>query len=127
MIRARKAYFASLMKQEIAWHDRNRPAEACAKMYIEIGKVQQCLVNSVNSVLTKIGMGVSGLIIALIEGWQMALVMTAFLPVMLFSGYLSSIFLKKIEKFQQKTKSRLDSEVIEVFDNIRTVRMLDGE
>lgn len=96
-------------------------------MYIEIGKVQQCLVNSVNSVLTKIGMGASGLIIALIEGWQMALVMTAFLPVMLFSGYLSSIFLKKIEKFQQKTKSRLDSEVIEVFDNIKTVRMLDGE
>lgn len=57
----------------------------------------------------------------------MALVMTAFLPVMLVSGYISSIYMKKIEKFQQKTKSRMDSDVIEVFDNIRTVRMLDGE
>ena len=35
-------------------------------MYIEIGKVQKCLVNNVNSVLTKAGMGLSGIIIALI-------------------------------------------------------------
>ena len=43
MIRARKAYFESLMEQEVAWHDRNRPAEVCSKMYIEISKVHQGL------------------------------------------------------------------------------------
>ena len=71
--------------------------------------MHQGLVNNVTSVLTKISMGASGIIIALIEGWQMALVMIAFLPVMMVSGYVSSIFLKKIEKFQQKTKARIDS------------------
>lgn len=127
MIRARKAYLSSLMEQEVAWHDRNRPAEACSKMYIEISKVHQGLVNNVTSVLSKISIGIAGILIAMIRGWQMALVMMAFLPVMILSGYLSSYFLKKIDKYQQKTKARFDSEVIEVFDNVRTVRMLDGE
>lgn len=126
MIRARKAYFASLMNQEIAWHDRNRPAEACSKMYIEISKVHQGIINNVTSILTKVSLGVSGIIIALVRGWQMALVMISFLPVMMVAGFISSIYIKKIEKYQQKTKAKYDSDVIEVFDNIRTVRMLDG-
>ena len=96
----------------MAWHDRNRPAEICSKMYIEISKVHQGLVNNVTSVLTKISIGVSGILIAMIRGWQMALVMIAFLPVMMLSGLISSYYLKKIEKYQQKTKARFDSEVI---------------
>jgi ABC-type bacteriocin/lantibiotic exporter with double-glycine peptidase domain len=53
--------------------------------------------------------------------------MIAFLPLMVLAGYVSSLFFKKIEKYQQKNKAKDDSDVIEVFDNIRTVRMLDGE
>lgn len=96
MIKARKAYFSSLMHQEIAWHDRNRPAEVCSKMFIEISKVHQGIINNVTSVLTKLSMGVSGVILALARGWQMALVMMAFLPVMTLAGFVSSYFLKKI-------------------------------
>ena len=54
-------------------------------------------------------MGVAGIVIALIEGWQMALVMIAFLPVMLAAGLISSYYLKQNEKIQQKTKSKIDS------------------
>ena len=53
--------------------------------------------------------------------------MIAFLPLMIVAGIASSKFIKKIERYQQRTKAKGDSEVIEVFDNIRTVRMLDGE
>ena len=96
-------------------------------MYLQIQKVHKALVNNMTSILTKISMGVSGVILALVTGWQMGLVMIAFLPLMIVAGYVSSVFLKKMEKYQQKNKAKDDSEVIEVFDNIRTVRMLDGE
>jgi ATP-binding cassette subfamily B (MDR/TAP) protein 1 len=127
MIKARKLYFSSLIRQEVAWHDRNRPTEVCSKMYIEIAKVHRGLVNNVTSMLTKLSMGISGVVIALANGWQMALVMMAFLPFMTISGFVSGHYLKEIEKYQQKTKAKLDAEVIEVFDSIKTVRMLDGE
>lgn len=95
-------------------------------MYIQISKVHQGIINNVTSILTKISLGLSGIIIALVRGWQMALVMISFLPIMMISGFVSSYYLKKIQKFQQRTKARFDSQVIQVFDNIRTVRMLDG-
>lgn len=69
MIKARKAYLESLLHQEVAWHDRNRPAEICSKMYIQIAKVHKALVNNMTSILTKISMGVSGIVLALITGW----------------------------------------------------------
>lgn len=65
-------------------------------MYIEISKVHKGLINNVTSMLTKISIGISGIIIALTRGWQMALIMLAFLPFMTMAGFASSYFLKKI-------------------------------
>lgn len=95
-------------------------------MYIEISKVHQGIINNVTSILTKFSMGLSGIIMALVRGWQMGLVMLSFLPVMMVAGFVNSYYIKQKEIYQQKTKARFDSEVIEVFDNIRTVRYLDG-
>jgi ABC-type bacteriocin/lantibiotic exporter with double-glycine peptidase domain len=64
-------------------------------MYIEISKVHQGIINNVTSILTKISLGGSGIIIALVRGWQMALIMISFLPVMMIAGFMSSYYLKK--------------------------------
>ena len=65
-------------------------------MYIQIAKVHKALVNNMTSILTKISMGVSGIILALATGWEMGLVMIAFLPLMVIAGILSSKFYKKL-------------------------------
>lgn len=57
----------------------------------------------------------------------MALVMIAFLPIMMITAFVSSYYMKRSEKFSQNIRTRMDSDVIEVFDSIRTVRMLAGE
>lgn len=63
-------------------------------MYIQVSKVQQGLVTNMTSVLNKISMGISGIIMALAVGYQMALVMIGFLPVMMASGYIRGHFMK---------------------------------
>jgi len=63
-------------------------------MYIQVSKVQQGLVTNMTSVLNKISMGISGIIMALVVGYQMALVMIGFLPVMMASGYIRGHFMK---------------------------------
>ena len=64
-------------------------------MYAQIAKVHEALVMNMTNVLNKISMGVSGIIFALATGWQMALVMIAFLPIMMGSGFIRGSFLKK--------------------------------
>ena len=78
-------------------------------MYIQIAKVHKALVNNMTSILTKLSMGVAGIVLALITGWEMGLVMIAFLPLMIIAGIVSSKFYKKIEKYQQKHKAKGDS------------------
>lgn len=46
------------------------------------------------SVLNKLSMGVSGIIVALVVGYKMALVMIGFLPVMMASGFIRGHFMK---------------------------------
>lgn len=93
-------------------------------MYIQISKVQKGLVNNMTSVLNKISTGVSGILMALFIGYKMALVMIGFLPVMMASGFIRGHFMKKKDMYLQTKKVKLDSDVIEVFDNIKTVKML---
>lgn len=94
MNKARKQYFCALLRQEISWHDRTKPAQVCSKMYIQISKVQQGLITNMTSVLNKVSMGVSGIIVALVVGYKMALVMIGFLPVMMASGFIRGHFMK---------------------------------
>jgi ABC-type bacteriocin/lantibiotic exporter with double-glycine peptidase domain len=63
-------------------------------MYIQISKVQQGLITNMTSVLNKVSMGVSGIIVALVVGYKMALVMIGFLPVMMASGFIRGHFMK---------------------------------
>lgn len=94
MNKARKKYFEALLAQEMSWHDRNKPAVICSKMYIQISKVQQGLITNMTSVLNKISIAGSGIIMSLVVGYQMALVMIAFIPVMMGSGYIRAYFMK---------------------------------
>jgi ABC-type multidrug transport system fused ATPase/permease subunit len=112
MSKARKEYFAALLRQESSWHDHTRPAETCSKMYVQISKVQQALVTNMTAVLTKISMGVSVIIVALAIGYKMAVVMILFLPIMLLSGLIRGYFLKQKEMYIQTKKVKLDSDVI---------------
>jgi len=96
-------------------------------MYIQIAKVHHALVNNVTSVLTKGSLGTTGIIFALARGWKMAIIMIAFLPIMMVAAYFSSYYYKQSEKYLQRAKAKTDSEVIEVFENVKTVRMLGGE
>jgi hypothetical protein len=81
-------------------------------MYIQIAKVHHAIVNNVTSMLTKFSLGLCGVIIALTRGWLMAVVMIAFLPLMMVAAFVSTYYYKQSEKFLSKARSKTDSEVI---------------
>ena len=81
-------------------------------MYAQISKVHEALVTNMTNVLNKVSMGASGIIFALATGWQMAMVMIAFLPVMMASGFIRGYFEKKKEMYKQTKKTIVDSNVI---------------
>ena len=95
-------------------------------MFTQVGSLQGALVSNVTSMLTKVTIATAGLIMALIRGWKMSLVMIAFLPVSMISGWMKGKYHQKYDAYHQKKKTKIDAEVMEVFDNVLTVKYLDG-
>lgn len=103
------------MKQEFAWYDRNKPEEVCSNMYMQTERAQSSLVESINSILTTISMGLGGIIFALAHGWKMAVVMAGFIPVMMVTNYVTTRLAKRWEtKFVDRATS-INANVIETF------------
>ena len=50
-------------------------------MYIQTKKAQSSLVESITSTLTCLSMGLGSIIMGFVKGWRLALVLTAYLPV----------------------------------------------
>lgn len=59
-------------------------------MYVQTQRAQNTLVESVTSMLTCLSMGISSIIISLIQGWKLALVLNSYIPVIVILNYLRS-------------------------------------
>lgn len=96
-------------------------------MYLQTQRAQNSLVESVTGILTSFSMGLGGLIFAFARGWKMAIVMAGFLPVMLLTNYISARLSQKWESQLIQKTTNVNSNVIEIFENIKTVKYLGGE
>ncbi len=95
MSKARLQYFRALLEQDTAWYNKERPAQLCANMYEQIERVHHSLVHNVTSMLLKISLGLSGVIISLVTGWAMTLVILGFLPLMILAGHCFAGYIKQ--------------------------------
>eukprot|EP00357_Protocruzia_adherens_P031766 CAMPEP_0115024098 /NCGR_PEP_ID=MMETSP0216-20121206/32936_1 /TAXON_ID=223996 /ORGANISM="Protocruzia adherens, Strain Boccale" /LENGTH=1278 /DNA_ID=CAMNT_0002397893 /DNA_START=41 /DNA_END=3877 /DNA_ORIENTATION=+ len=88
VIQLRRRFFASIMNQEVAWFDENASTEFASKVAQNSATVQNGLGDKLARSFFQVGIFVSGMTIALVKGLRLAGVITATLPVLLFSGYL---------------------------------------
>ncbi len=44
LMRVRNMYYKTLLEQEIAWYDRNKPEAVCSEMYLHTQRAQNSLV-----------------------------------------------------------------------------------
>jgi ABC-type bacteriocin/lantibiotic exporter with double-glycine peptidase domain len=95
-------------------------------MYTQTQRAQNSLVESITGILTSLSMGFGGLIFAFSRGWKMAIVMAGFLPVMFLTNYISSRLARKWENQLVDKVSNTGSNIIEIFENIKTVKYLGG-
>eukprot|EP00826_Nyctotherus_ovalis_P054726 TRINITY_DN718_c0_g1_i5.p1 TRINITY_DN718_c0_g1~~TRINITY_DN718_c0_g1_i5.p1 ORF type:complete len:1232 (-),score=388.43 TRINITY_DN718_c0_g1_i5:253-3948(-) len=90
-VKVRKIYLNSVLKKTVSWFDLNRPQELPTKIVSLITKYQDGIGERVGKVITSFSMGVAGLVIAFVYGWQLALIIVGLSPIMMFAAYLIGI------------------------------------
>ncbi len=126
-IEIRKRYFQSLLQQEIGFYDSINPNELSTKISEECFNIQQGIGEKVPTFCYSIAMLLAGLIIGYIRGWQLALVLTAFMPVMVITGAIFVLSNQKLTKINNEAYARAGAISEEVLNAIRTVVSLGGQ
>ena len=123
----RKRYFKSLLQQEIAFYDTINPNELSTKISEECFNIQEGIGSRVPTFCHCIGLLVSGLIVGYIKGWQLALILTAFLPITVVAGFIFLRGIQRLSKINNEAFARAGAISEEVLNAIRTVISLSGQ
>jgi len=101
-IEIRKRYFKSLLQQDIGFYDSINPNEISAKISEECFNIQSGIGEKVPDFFYAIALFVSGLIIGYAKGWQLALVLTAAMPIIVLSGVLYVFAVQKMARINNE-------------------------
>lgn len=124
--RIRSSYVRTILTQEIAWFDVNEPMELNARAAGALVTIQDAIGSRMGDSIRYITLITTGLILALIKGWQLALVMLAFMPFIAFSMYFSMVALSKATEANVNAQGAAGAVAQETLANIRTVHMFNG-
>jgi ATP-binding cassette, subfamily B (MDR/TAP), member 1 len=95
-VACRKAYFASLLRQEIGWFDCINQSGLSSNFSADTLTFQGALGEKMAVMLQAIGTGIGGFAVAFSQGWLMTLVCLAGIPIIALSGalYMRSLQMK---------------------------------
>jgi ABC-type multidrug transport system fused ATPase/permease subunit len=76
--------------------------------------------------LTCLSMSIGSIIVSFFLGWRLALVLNAYIPVVVTLNYVRSRYNVKAKNATSDLTVKLNGGVFEVFENIKTVKYLNG-
>ncbi|EQC29865.1 hypothetical protein SDRG_12409 [Saprolegnia diclina VS20] len=85
--RLRHAYASAILRQEVGWFDVNDPMQLATRVADTTLIIQEGLGRKVADAINFSTMGLTGVIISLVYGWELALVLLAVSPLVAGSGY----------------------------------------
>jgi ABC-type multidrug transport system fused ATPase/permease subunit len=123
--RVREACFRSLLRQEMAFFDEevNSTGNITTKLAEDASLVQGLTGQTMGAVFQGFAGVTTGVVIALVASWQMALVVLAMLPLLAFSGYLQ---MKALVGFGDKTRTAYETTSQKANETIQNIRTIAG-
>lgn len=120
-IRIRIYYLEAIMKKSVSWFDVNKPQELPAKISEAVNKFQSGVGEKVGKLIFAFSMTLSGIIVAFIFGWQLALILLGVWPITFLAarmiGYATTTNLESVKSSYLTCGGYVD----EVLSEIRTV------
>jgi ATP-binding cassette subfamily B (MDR/TAP) protein 1 len=123
----RMAYLKAILGQDTAWFDANDPAALPSRMAMEILTISGALGQQLGMLMMGIGQFFLGLLVAYVNGWKLALLLSATVPLFAIMGIYMSKSIGAATSDQQKWFAKAGAVAEEVLMAIRTVTAFGGE
>ncbi|KAL3670174.1 hypothetical protein V7S43_004489 [Phytophthora oleae] len=124
--RIRSEYVSAIMTKEIGWFDVNEPMQLGSRVAEATVTIQEGMGRKVGDGLNFFSMAVSGIVIGLVKGWQLALILLAFTPFIAFTAFLAMKVLSTATQAGLESYGKAGAVAQEALSNVRTVHMFNS-
>ena len=87
-LRFKKMYYETLLQQEVAWYDSNDVNKLSTEISANMVALETAIGEKISILLTTLVTSIFGFFYAYFKCWQLSLVLTGFLPLMMIAGVL---------------------------------------
>lgn len=123
----RRAFFSSILRQELSWFDKNQSGELSAKFNDDIERIRDSIGEQFSSVIKFSSSFIGGFLVGFIVSWRLTLIILAATPLLaLFSAYLGKMLASSTKREQEKYASA-GALAEEILTTVRTVFALGGQ
>ncbi|KAM4688617.1 ATP-binding cassette sub-family B member 5-like [Discoglossus pictus] len=123
----RKAYFHSVLAQDMSWFDVTKSGEFNTRLTEDINKINDGIGDKVGHLLQNVSTCLIGLIISLAKGWKLALVITATSPLVAISTAICTKLTVSLTSKELSAYAKAGAVAEEVLSSIRTVVAFGGQ
>lgn len=125
--RIRRGFFRSVLRQELAWFDKNQAGELSAKFNDDVERIRDGLGEQFSSIIKYTSSFLSGFVVGFIVSWRLTLVILAATPLLaLLSAYLGRMLATSTKREQEKY-ALAGALAEEILVAVRTVFALGGQ
>ncbi|ORX76878.1 P-loop containing nucleoside triphosphate hydrolase protein [Anaeromyces robustus] len=119
--RIRALTFKSIIRQEIAWHEKTSPGELSSRIISDTILIEDGMGYKLGNVLQNVVTFIACFILAYTSGWKLSLMMSIIIPLLLLIVLVMSAILKFYTKKSQDGYAELGGIAQEAFSQIRTI------
>ncbi|OCT75760.1 ATP-binding cassette sub-family B member 5 isoform X1 [Xenopus laevis] len=126
-MKMRKAFFHSVLSQEIGWFDVTKSGELNTRLTEDINKINNGIGDKVGHCFQNGATCLCGILIGLIQGWKLALVILATSPVLALASAMFARILASLTTKELTAYAKAGAVAQEVLSSIRTVVAFGGQ
>eukprot|EP01114_Cavostelium_apophysatum_P015910 TRINITY_DN4431_c0_g2_i2.p1 TRINITY_DN4431_c0_g2~~TRINITY_DN4431_c0_g2_i2.p1 ORF type:complete len:1244 (-),score=364.29 TRINITY_DN4431_c0_g2_i2:7-3738(-) len=124
--RIRESYLQAIYRQEIGWFDSVGTGELTSRISGDTIMIQEGI-EKTGTVIQFSCLFITGFVIGFVEGWKLALVLTALTPLTMAAGYFAVSVMTSYSNQGQSAYARAGNVATEVISGIRTVASFGAE
>ena len=121
------SFMGTLLSLDVSWYDEHEPAGVAAKLETGIGNVYSFMSTALGYLIASLAQLIGGLALAFVTGWQLALVVSATIPVLMCLAHRLGKEVERQTVDQQRDFARASAVAEESLMAIRTVAAFGGE
>ncbi|CAI4229418.1 unnamed protein product [Auanema sp. JU1783] len=123
----RKRFFLSILRQDIAWYDKNHTGTLAPKLFDNLERTREGSGDKIGLMFQFLAQFVGGFVVALTHDWKLTLIMMSLSPLIMISGGYVATSMASAATIEAKVYSKAGGIVEEVLSSVTTVQAFNGQ